>query len=246
MGTRFVVFAAPRTGSNWLCSLLDSHPEILCHHELFNPKKIIYSVSWHGRETGLGTPAERDADPLGFLGRLWSLEVPEQIVGFKWNLGQEPRIFDAVAADRDVRKLLLVRGNRLRTYVSEAIAQTLGQWESYPWSKFRRNALQIEVDPEALRRHVERNERHYETIRSRVRGSGQPLLELTYEKLAEVGEQSRALEFLGAAPTATGLTGATERQNPAPLDRLISNFDDLAAALRGSDLERDVREEADP
>ena len=35
--TRFVILAAPRSGSNLLCTLLDSHPEILCHHEVFNP-----------------------------------------------------------------------------------------------------------------------------------------------------------------------------------------------------------------
>lgn len=240
MGIRFVVFAAPRTGSNWLCSMLDSHPEILCHHELFNPKKIIYSVSWHGREVDLGTVAARDADPLGFLARFWAVEVPERIVGFKWNLGQEPRIFDTVSADRNVRKLLLVRKNRIRAYVSEAIAQALDQWESYPWSTFRRNAARIEAEPETLRRHAERNDRHYEAIRSRVRGSGQPLLELTYERLPEIAEQNRAVEFLGAAPTVDGLTGITARQNPAPLRELISNFDELAAALRGTAFEEEL------
>ena len=35
--TRFVILAAPRSGSNLLCTLLNSHPEILCHHEVFNP-----------------------------------------------------------------------------------------------------------------------------------------------------------------------------------------------------------------
>jgi LPS sulfotransferase NodH len=29
-----VILAAPRTGSNLLCTLLNSHPDVLCHHEL--------------------------------------------------------------------------------------------------------------------------------------------------------------------------------------------------------------------
>jgi hypothetical protein len=53
--TRFVIFAVPRTGSNWLCSLLNSHPEIICHHEIFNPERIIYSTSYRDGQLDFGS-----------------------------------------------------------------------------------------------------------------------------------------------------------------------------------------------
>ena len=45
---RFVVVAVRRAGSNMLCTLLDSHPAILCHHELFNPRGIFYALGLRG------------------------------------------------------------------------------------------------------------------------------------------------------------------------------------------------------
>ena len=34
--TRFLVVCGPRTGSNMLCSALNSHPRIVCFREVFN------------------------------------------------------------------------------------------------------------------------------------------------------------------------------------------------------------------
>jgi LPS sulfotransferase NodH len=67
LADRFVILAAPRTGSNWLCSLLNSHPDVLCHHELFNPSGVFYALGHRDGALDLGTPEERDRRPLAFL-----------------------------------------------------------------------------------------------------------------------------------------------------------------------------------
>ena len=36
----FVIFAMPRSGTGFLVSMLDSHPEIICHGEAFNRREI--------------------------------------------------------------------------------------------------------------------------------------------------------------------------------------------------------------
>jgi len=241
---RFVVLAAPRTGSNWLCSLLDSHPEVVCHHELFNPERILYAVSCRAGVAGgldrdaFGTVAARDADPLGFLRRVWregSLGRP--IVGFKLNRGQQPRVFAEVLADRRIRKLLLRRRNRLKTYVSEEIALRTEVWESYEWSRPAAapgERPRIEVPLDDLARHIARNDGYYRELRRGLEGQG--YLELDYESLGDPRQHVRALAFLGAREPEIPLQGATRKMNPCDLRELVAGYDELAAALRGTEL----------
>ena len=64
---RFAIVAAPRTGSNMLCTMLNAHPEILCHHEIFNPAGIHYALDHRDGQFELGSMAERDRYPTAFL-----------------------------------------------------------------------------------------------------------------------------------------------------------------------------------
>ena len=82
---RFVIYAAPRTGSNQLCATLGAHPQVLCHHELFNSGGIHYSLDHRNGEIELGTPEERDRDPLAFVERVWRHSLGRRAVGFKLN-----------------------------------------------------------------------------------------------------------------------------------------------------------------
>ena len=105
--TRFVILAAPRSGSNLLCTLLNSHQEILCHHEIFNPSGIFYVLDHRDGSLDLGTLEDRDRRPLEFLDRLWRHDLDFPCVGFKMTRGQDERVLEAVLADRQVCKVLL-------------------------------------------------------------------------------------------------------------------------------------------
>ena len=233
-----VILSAPRTGSNWLCTLLDSHPEILCHHEIFNPEAIHPSLRYRNGLLDLGTVENRDRDPLPVLHEVWRHPFGHRIVGFKLCKGQNPRVFEAVLADRGVKKILVLRRNRVKTFVSEAVAERTGEWESYPGMEIGRQSVRLEVDPDRLRRHAESNQRYYDGLRSQLEAMGQSWLELTYEDLPGHDERRRALDFLGVANHP--LSEATRKQNPRDLREILHNFDALRAALRGSDLEREL------
>lgn len=238
--TRFVVLACPRSGSNWLCSALDSHPEILCHHEIFNPKEVKYAVKWRRAGRHIGGREQRDADPPAFLRALWAAGVEERIVGFKINRGQDPRIFDAVLSEPAIRKVIVSRQNRVRAFVSESIALETGEWESYPWSRYRQNGHRIAVEAEALHRHAQTNDRYLDNLRARLSETGQTAVEIGYENLRDLDAQNRVLRHLGAKEFESPLTGVTERLNPAPLRDLIANFDALEARLRDTPLHADL------
>jgi LPS sulfotransferase NodH len=237
---KFVVLSIPRTGGNYLCSLLNSHPQVLCHHEVFNASGIFCSLDLRSRASYyFGTLAERDRDPLGFLERLWRKSFGRPLVGFKLNRGQNRAAFEAVLADPEVQKIVLSRRNRIRTFVSEMTAQLTGEWESYPGIRPPGARPKVPVPPAGLWRFVEHNRTYYDDAAQRLERSGQTALDLCYEELFQPGTVRRILEFLDADPTAE-LQGATRRQSPACLRDLIANFDELAAALQGTELEGDL------
>jgi LPS sulfotransferase NodH len=239
---RFLIVAAPRTGSNWVCSMLNSHPEILCHHEIFNPEGIHYALDHRGGDIDLGTLDEREGAPLDFIARLWRQTFGKRAVGFKINRGQNEAALRHVLADAGVLKLVVVRRNRVKTFVSEMIAERTGRWESYNRADVESGRDRLEVDVEELRRHVALNREYYARVYDALKTSGQDCLRVTYENLKAEGEWLKMLQFLGVAPDASALAPATRKQNPKDLRDIISNYAQLEAALAGSELEAELHD----
>lgn len=240
---RFVILAAPRTGSNMLCTLLGSHPDVLCHHELYNPDGIYTALELRGSSFDLGTMEARDRDPIGFLDRVWAMDLGHSHVGFKMTCGQNEAALSAVVGHPAVRTIVLRRGNRVRTFVSRLIAEQTGQWEVYDKADLHRPRPRVRVEVDALRRSVAENEAYYADLERELESTGQHFLHVSYERLVAGGERSRLLEFLDL-PAAPGgedaLLVRSARQNAARLEQLTANFPELEAALAGTDLAGDL------
>jgi LPS sulfotransferase NodH len=241
---RFVILAAPRTGSNMLCTLLGSHPDVLCHHELFNPTGVYYALELRDTPFDLGTMEERDLDPLAFLERVWSADLGHSHVGFKMTHRQNETVLDAVLQDDAIRKLVLRRENRVRTYVSRLISEQTGQWEVYRDADLVPERPRVQVDLAALRQSIADDEAYYRDVEDCLRSTRQPFLPLCYEQLLEAGTRIRLLEFLDLPQPASAvgtLSVRSVRQNPEDLRALVTNFGELEAALAGTALEGDLR-----
>lgn len=239
---RFVVFATPRSGSNWLCTLLDSHPDILCHHELFNPEGI--HIAWSLRGSGFdlgGLKLQREA-PLELLRRTWLQSRGYDCVGFKVNLGQSELVFSTVLDDPTIRKILVSRRNRIRAYVSESIAEISGQWESFPDSTPPSPVQPVRIELESLKAHIRRNQTYLEDIRQRLSRTGQDLMETHYETIGDAACHRELLNYLGVDQSVE-LVGRTSRMNPQPLASLIENYQELTERLAETDLANDFVDE---
>src|SRR5262249_13206039 len=158
---RFVIIAAPRTGSNMLCSMLNSHPHILCHHELFNPEGIHLALDHRNGEIAVGSLQDRDRDPGGFLERIWAHCCGAHAIGFKVNRGQSENVFRRLLTDPAIRKIVLIRRNRVETFLSETIAQDTGRWESYEFSARSTAVARATVEKHRLFDHVATNAAYY-------------------------------------------------------------------------------------
>jgi LPS sulfotransferase NodH len=235
-GTRFVILAAPRTGSNLLCTLLNSHPEVLCHHEIFNPNGIFFALQYRDGSLDLGTLDERDRDPFRFLQRVWEHAQGASCVGFKMTRGQNVDIMQAMIEDPAVRKILLYRRNRLKTFVSEQLARQTDRWEVYAREDLATDAPRLHVDVGAFREHCALNESFYRDIRQALQSSGPQLwFETAYEDILDPSEHVRLLMFLGARATHARLAQSSLKQSDTDLRSHIENFRELELALGDSE-----------
>ncbi len=230
---RFVILAARRSGSNLLCSLLGSHPEVRCHHELFNPNGIFTVLDERDEVTPADALAARDRDPLGFLERVWRDTRGARAIGFKMTPEQAPEVLAHVLADAGIAKIVLRRQNALRRLVSERIAGITGRWEAYddasPLARPR-----IHVEAGELAEHAARVDAFHAGIETALLRRGQSSLSLRYECLFDPDEQARLLDFLDLPPHP--LRTRSIRQNPEPLDQLVENAPALRRALAGTPL----------
>lgn len=233
---RFVVIAAPRTGSNMLCTMLNAHPEILCHHEIFNPAGIHLALDHRDGQFGLGCVAERDRHPVEFVRKVFAHRCGRNAVGFKINRGQNEIAFHHVLHDSNVKKIILRRRNRVKTFVSELIAERTGQWESYEFSDFSPSNTAVEVDVMALCAYLKQMDDYYLQIENLLDATGQRNLAVAYEDLRSPEEQRRILDYLGVSTSVAALIPATRKRNRPDLRSLVSNFDELRSGLRSHEL----------
>jgi LPS sulfotransferase NodH len=239
--TRFVILNAPRTGSNYLCTLLNSHPEILCHHEIFNPHVV--GVARHLQNSGfhLGTIEERERDPIEFLDRVWRRPEGRCSVGFKLCWKQNEAVFQAVLADSGIRKIVLKRRNRIKSFVSLLLARQTGEWVIYDDVAAPAARPKVHVDEEELRKHIALNDAYYAEIESAIQQPGQLGHALYYEDLFSETGVCGALRFLGVADLNPALlAGQTWKLSSVSLRDLVESFDSLESSLRGTPLEEEL------
>ena len=130
-GSKFTILGAARTGSHMLCSFLESHPEILCHDEVFNTDEV-YFAREIGDDPFIGGKAERDADSL--LEKLWVNKGNHTSVGFKMIYPKhDGPVLDRVLSEPAVKVIVLKRRNRVAACTSFLKASQTGSMGGLQW-----------------------------------------------------------------------------------------------------------------
>lgn len=233
---KFVVLTTPRSGSNMLCTLLNSHPEILCHHEIFNESGIKYALHLRDTSFSIGTVDERDRDAVSFVSRVWQHSAGYQCVGFKVNNYQNEPVLRNLLGDRTVQKIVLQRRNQVKAYVSWLIAFQLKQWEVYEGQPLSKPRPKVNVNVKRLMENIRGADAFYQDVIESLNASRQAYLKLIYEELIEDKERMRLLEFLDVDPCIHRLQVSSVKQNSNDLRHCIENFPQLASSLQDSPL----------
>ncbi|MCX7015063.1 MAG: sulfotransferase [Candidatus Sumerlaeota bacterium] len=222
---RFMIASAARTGSTMLRRMLDSHPAIACHGEIF-------AVELWGL-IGLGNPNDqvnvqdacyqalkrlREEAPGRFLREaIWPAAPPP--VGFKFLYKdmEDPkwaRATQALAADREVAVVHLLRENRLKRLISQTVMNRAGYHSAYEDHYINlaedHHPMSLPAAPRPFFRFTlspEECVRDFQTIeaaeaRLRRRFSDHRVFELSYEQVVDPagGRLAELEQWLGVEP----------------------------------------------
>ena len=254
MPMRVALVASARTGSSWLASLLDSHPAIRLHGELFNLERA---------------PERALHDPLGYLDEALAADARTAMVGFRllqhqarasyvddflaeldqgrpsavdWRehfptrpvtadmLPALPALWEALRDPRRFAVIHLQRRNVLRQRLSHErlMADSRARWRDAPADTH----AAVTLDAARLPDHLERHVRAVGALRAFL--SDACVLDVAYEDLVAhpEREQARILRFLQVPPAP--LRSDERRRAPRPLREALANYDEVARVLAGT------------
>ena len=238
----FVVFTSPRSGSSWLVDMLDSHPRIAAHAELFLPgdrTEPDYGSRDLPRFEATLEPRRRISlvpHRLAYLNRLFGSRSGVDAVGFKLMYGH-PRVHRGLMpylAVRRTRVVHLIRENTFDQLVSFELADARGVFRA------RRGEVvpetTVRLDAEGLRKRLEEMEQKVVDARRTIARYRLPTFEFNYERLAErtQDELARVVSFFGVEPVDTPLESSLISMNAGRGAALVENLDEVESELAGT------------
>jgi hypothetical protein len=141
---------------------------------------------------------------------------------------------------RGARFVHVKRRNLLRARVSRKIAEATGVWSRRPEEQASSPTI-VNLDTRWLRDILDEESRVIVATGSALMDAIEVYYEEMFDPTGGVVEPLALLvsDLTGTPVAAAALTARLDmtRQNPGPLCRLISNYDDVAATLRGTEYE---------
>jgi len=245
-----VVLTSQRSGSYFLEQCLNFHPRICCYGEIL--------IGFGGLYKG-GVPSWLAKSRLAMI--LWKYVMsgaaiqPVKILDDFFSRGEanvmcframyshlkrDPRVHRYFSKDRNIRIIHLSRDNVLKQYVSLVLMRNQhkhGRTTSHTTKPVVPVSTYIEPKAAlASMDDVRERYQHYERV-----FANHPKIELVYEEMIDNGAlaepAARAVSDLlevDLLPMNSGLV----KMNPHRLDRMVENYDELVAAIRGTEYER--------
>lgn len=238
-GTRFLIISNGRTGSNYLASLLLSHPDIYQYGEVIG-------------ESYLCRPDIREkiraCGSVRYLRNCYRKRIYKQAVGLKilyyqfkpcyaegWGINDLQEVLTDLVEDRNILVIHLKRRNRLKTMVSVESARLTNEYVKQE-EDGENSEISVFISPEqasSFFQDVKENEKYFdECFRSHRK------LEIFYEDLITNTEMvsCRILDFLKL--DRCELKSSTLKQGRKPLSERIRNYKELKETFRDTASER--------
>lgn len=212
----FVILCRSRTGSNWLGSLLNSHPEILCLGEIFRPKcwirRYLQLIAIY--VVRIIKPRTRVGFKLFYYHKIFGMTLEEG-----WS----------ALRGRDVAVVHLIRRDLLSVICSRERALKSNNWFTKSEHDLRRSLDPIELDVDKVKKEIKETLEFIHSARQWFQ-TGR-YIEVSYEDLVEdSGTQlDRIQSFLGVC--STSLESRLVKQRVKPIFEDIQNFNEVIEAI---------------
>lgn len=234
------MFHIGRCGSTVLAEMLKQNPQIHWDSEIYEPQGELF------HKYGLRADA---SGPIGFLRRrIASADRPHygcEVKPYQARLVELPmgKLIESFGALGFTHFVLLERRNSLRKIVSSLIAIATQRWHVpagtlVPLTRFRLdvNSVRTEYTDKPLLDFLRSYRDDMRDIEARL--AGRPVLKLTYEDDIEADPEvayRKVCDFLGFNPVPTAVR--LGRTTPFALHDVLENYDEVAAALSGTEFE---------
>lgn len=223
----FVVLAAPRTGSNHLCTLLGSTPGVAMHYELFHPNDSFFAKGTQASKA-LATPVQdRNADPVAFLNRVKASDSHLK-VGFKLFPGHADKLMRHLVEAPGVRKLVLRRDNVLAVYASSVKAMM--QQRFYAHDPSCPNVL-VQFDAEKFDKFRATYEGWYAQIGALATEAGEPFFFLPYAQIGNPHVTAAAVHYVTGRTPRSELKSTHVKTGSTDIVSRFENADEVDAWL---------------
>jgi hypothetical protein len=244
---RFVIFAAPRTGSSHLVNTLSGHPAIFCHGNIFAQRMM--PVFWPKAERPPAPEAQakktalrelRDADPNGFLEKVFQMDHGREHVGFKIFEGQNDSMLEKLAREPSVRKVVLFRKNVLANFASAIAAAKSGTWGAEKGEDQPGEIQKIRFDRKKFAKFHKKYIGFYQRVLEHLNDAGEPFHLINYDEINDLLFLRGLVRFIGADPRQEILEDTQRKQqvklNPGDIMSRFSNPEDAGAFLTENNL----------
>lgn len=216
---RFLVLGLPRSGTTYLMTLLNSHHQIFCTGEQFNPQAVVGIAE---RDESHQAVLDRDRAPTEFVQRFFEEAADRQRgkwVGFKFMIGHNIEVLKSLENDPDLTLIYVWRDNRLAQASSMIKAA-----RSKNWAQTRRDANieeKIHVTPRTLSQRWHEFATYDYLFQSWLKDQPHRKITLEYRELFQPGFEARICDFLDVAFD-PGMKSPLVKQNPnTVLDRFV-------------------------
>lgn len=223
----FVIFAAMRTGSNFLEASLDQFEGVTCYGEVFNPRFIGKA----GQQTLLGTNLrQREMRPEQLYDKI--LSETDGLAGLRYFQDHHKGVLNTLINDPACAKIILTR-NPLDSFVSFEIASSTEQWTV--GENEQPQAKTIKFRPYIFKQFLSDLDEFYAKIRRDLQLAGQSAFEISYDEIADVAVLNGLASWLGLEEKTKAPSSRYRRQNPPDLAEKVENIETVDETLQGFD-----------
>jgi LPS sulfotransferase NodH len=232
---KFAIVGAQRSGSTWIQSSLNSHPQIACAPEIFHPK-YDREHSYYVRSMNLSKFNQilnKKSIVYELLDSMYHGQSYAQ--GFKFMYSQArliPYKFPMVMKyfkQKDIRIIHVVRENSLRICISREMAKSTGLYHT-TYNFNDKNVRPIKVSVQTILKNINKIEKQKRLWRNRL--SNYVSIELIYEHFVndKLEQTKHMLNFLEVDSEIT-LSSALKKVISVPITQAVKNYSELESAL---------------
>ena len=236
---KFIIISTQRSGSSLLVTTLASHPEVVCHREVFLEENFHPNSYSTYRTSSLRNRVAhlfyREKLVNQYLEKLLLEAGDVAAFGFKFMYSQDKLLPQVMkwAEREDVKVIHLIRANVLKKRISRLVSR----FRNLAHSTERVEVCRISMETKRLKEKLDAMSKQIDQYRSRL--SHLQYIELTYEDLVanQAYELKRLLEFL-EMEVVPGLSSDLVKVNPDNVSEVIENYDEVVRALTGTKYEQ--------